>query len=214
MLQDVKVTNAATIPLTLDDLKLNARVDGQPDATLLTDKAAAAVAACELYTSRPPYHQSYEAFYDCDAQERILKVPRWPLTKILAFELQASDGSWSQVASGAYQLLGARIYLYPAGLGLNDAFIRNLTPFDLNYRDGGVAAGSQAHFYYRVQFEAGYDETDNPMPASMLQGIYQLTTWLYDHRDGEASDPSPENVVRNLPPTVRALWYPLRVQWL
>lgn len=181
-------------PVTIEDLKTQARIVDHPDENeqakqdaMLQDAIVTAREQGELFTRRSFMTQTLDIWYsDWDAIG-LFELPRGPIQSITGIFMY--DGTTSSPI--VYETVDTAIY----GLIGDDVVVQDWLPAHRTRR--GI----------RIRAVAGYGDDPEDVPASIRQGILEYAAWLYEHRMGE-SDAKYEVQAKTgaIPEGVRSKW--------
>lgn len=163
----VKITGAASYPVTVAELKANARIDGtDEDATVLPVLIAAATAHAERLTGRAFAEQTWELVLDDFPAEEI-EIDLGPVVSVTSVKYLDGDG--------VEQTMDAADYIVDTAADTG----RILAP------DGWPTAQADTINAVRVRFVTGGTPDDD-----VKQAILLLATHWYDRRaaSGAASE--------------------------
>lgn len=163
---------ATALPLTLDDLKLHARVTSGTDEDDLLDRILrAAVGKAENLTGRSLMTQQWQLTLD-EFPPGPIRLGRPPIASIEYVSYRrASDGAWVDLSPSTYELDDKTL----------PGFVVCGTSYDWP-TDVLDAAGA-----VRVQFTAGYADAAS-VPDDIKTWVLCAATELYDQRGITATD--------------------------
>jgi uncharacterized phiE125 gp8 family phage protein len=161
-----KVTTEPAIePVTLDELKLFARIDGSDEDTLLEGFIKSARLLTENYLNKALIEQTITLKMDFWPDESI-ELPRPPLISITAVEtLSESDVATVYSSSNYYTVTTSE----PGLLVLKNSVV---LPYNSVRYYGG----------YQIRYKAGYGATAASVPQAIRDSIKQWATAMYENR--------------------------------
>lgn len=177
-------THPATEPITLQELKDFARIDGTDEDTLLNSFIESARRACENYLGRALIEQTITMKMDLWPRI-IIELPRPPLISITAVETLDESDVATVYASSNYFI------------------ITTSEPGSLVIKIGASMPNNTARNYggYQIRYKAGYGSSKTDVPSAIRDGIKLWATDIYENR-----------FVRDEPPPeAMSLLYPYRV---
>ncbi len=161
-----KVSTAPAIePITVEELKLFARIDGNDEDSLLGSFIASARMLLESYLNRALIEQTITLRMDYWPGERI-ELPRSPLISITAVEtLDESDVVTTYASTNYY----VDIVSEPGAVVL---------------KNGVTAPYNTVRFYggYQIRYKAGYGSTASSVPTAIKDCLKQWATAMYENR--------------------------------
>ena len=167
-------TNPVIEPITVDEVKEFAHIDGTDEDTLISGFITAARMNCEAYLGRALISQTITMKMDFWPGETI-DLPRPPLISITAVEILDEDDTATEYSSSNYYIITESI---PGQLVLK----RDVTYPTNSDRD---------HQGYQIRFKAGYGTSASDVPSAIRQGLKMWTTDIYENRVVRP-DPPPE----------------------
>lgn len=192
-------TPPAALPLTVEELKAQARVEDIPgvdvDAILLGYLRAAMgwIDGAAGWLGRAIITQTWELKLDAFPWAHV-RVPLPPLQAVNSVEYIDTDGNPQTLPTSDYTV---------AGIG-SDGPGRIVPAFGAQFpRTRAVPEA------VTINFTAGYGPDGAAVPDAIKQALYLLTTYWYDHRD--AAQGGEGRQVLPVPFSVNALLTPLRV---
>ena len=161
-----KITTApATEPISTDDVKEFARIDGTDEDTLISGFITAARMNCEAFLGRALIEQTITMKMDF-WPGIIVELPRPPLISITAVETLDEDGNATEYDSDDYYIITESI---PGQLVIK----RDATwPFNSDRDYQG----------YQIRFKAGYGSNTTDVPSAIRQGLKLWATDIYENR--------------------------------
>lgn len=161
-----KVTTSPLVePITTDEVKLFARIDGTEEDTLISSFITAARINCEKYLGRALISQTLTLKMDYWPGE-VIKLPRPPLISITAVETLDEDDNVTTYNASNYYIIVEDI---PGKLILKQSAS---PPFQSVRNFGG----------YQVRFVAGYGLLGSDVPSPIREGLKLWTTSIYENR--------------------------------
>jgi len=169
------VVTAPTVePITVDEVKLFARIDGTEEDSLLSSFITSARMNCETYLRRSLLRQEIQMTLDYWPGPAI-ELMRSPVISIASIYSYFSDGSSSLYASSNYYLSQEEI---PNRLVV--------TP-GMSYPDT-----SDLHVAgYKIRYYAGYGTEASDVPSPIRDALKLWVTSMYENRVIR-TDPPPE----------------------
>jgi uncharacterized phiE125 gp8 family phage protein len=187
-------TPPATEPVTVDELKLFARIDGTEEDTILSLLITAIRESCEGYCGRAFITQTITMKLDFWPGD-VVELPRPPLISVLAVELLDESDVITTFASANYYTVVEAI---PCKLIVK----RDVQyPFQ-NVRDYGG---------YQIRFTCGYGDDASDVPNALRQAILQWATYQYEERSSNYTSDSLSRVMLSPPKEVEAVLNMYRV---
>jgi uncharacterized phiE125 gp8 family phage protein len=161
----VEVTSPGAEPLTLDEVKMHLRVDGDADDAAISALIAVARQSCESFTGRALITRSYSLYFDAWPACKEVVLPKSPLLSVTQVCTYGVDNVAIEFLPAAYfvDIAGApgRIVLAPG----------SSPPFP-----GRAASGIE------IRFKAGYGAAPEAVPAALRHGMKQMIAHLYERR--------------------------------
>ncbi len=171
-------------PVSLDEVKLYLRVDGDQENALLEQLIKSARRMVEDFTSRALISQVHQVVSGLDeSEDGGIELPFAPFQSLVALPQVSSGKSVEAVRS----------------FQLNDTRPQARVFINHNYYSQAVA---------RIQYRCGYGDTAASVPETLRQAILLLVADLYENRPGEGVRKSG---VKALPGLVRSLLDPYRI---
>ena len=161
-----KITTDPSIePITVDELKLFARIDGNDEDTLLESFITAARLNCEGYLGRALIEQTITLMMDFWPGE-VIKLPRPPLISITAVETLDEDNNATEYSSDNYYTVTEAI------------------PGELIIKRGVTQPYNNARDYrgYQIRYKAGYGNSRSDIPSGIKEGLKLWATDVYENR--------------------------------
>lgn len=177
-------TQPVSEPITLQELKDFARIDGTDEDTLLNSFIESARRAAENYLGRALIEQTISLKMDY-WPDGIIELPRPPLISITAVETLDEDDVATTYSSTYY-------YVITTGEIGQLAIRQGVTPPQNSDRDYGG---------FQIRYKAGYGSSRTDVPSAIRDGLKLWATDIYENR-----------FVRDEPPPeAMNLLYPYRV---
>lgn len=151
-------------PVSLDEVKLFARVDGSVEDALLETLIVASRRAIENYLKKAIIEQTLVLSMDWWPEP--LNLPRPPLLSVVEVRTVAEDGTTTTYSSDYY-------------------YVRtDTTPGQIIIRNGVTPPLNTDRYYggYEVEYKAGYGNDPNDVPETIRHGLLLLVTHLYENR--------------------------------
>lgn len=98
------VTPPASEPVTLDEVKLHLRIDGNYEDSLLSSFITAARAYCEQYTARALITQTLQLYMDAFPWHSFIQIPMPPVQSVSTFTYVDINGATQTVDPSVYML--------------------------------------------------------------------------------------------------------------
>lgn len=173
------IVEPSSEPVTVDELKEFARIDGSDEDTLLESLIKAVRQAMELYLNRTLITTQYKLLMDYWPGWEV-GLPMPPLQSISSVKLLDEDGTETDYDSDNYFVVTESI---PGQLILKNSVS---PPFNSN----------RYKFGYEIKFLAGYGDDSTDVPDAILNAIKQWCTMIYESR-AEITEP-PEQIKASL----------------
>lgn len=162
----VRVKTAPQVePVSLDELKSFAYVDGTQQDSLLEMFLVAARQSVEDYLKRVLIEQTLVLSLDW-WPEPVLELPRPPLLSVVEVRTLKEDGTETVYSSDAY-------------------YVRtDTTPGQIVIKTGSSPPINTDRYYggYEVEYTAGYSSDPDEVPGPIKHGILLLATHMYEQR--------------------------------
>lgn len=165
-------TEPAVEPITVEELKMFARIDGAYEDTFLQSIIVSIRQATEQYLGRALITQTYTMTMDY-WPSYVIKFPRAPLISVESIAVVAEDGTETEYDSDNYYL---NLIAQPGQLIIKDSSTIP-TIVDRDY-----AA-------YKIIFKAGYGTIRTDVPEAIREGIKTWATFIYENRLPIANPP-------------------------
>jgi len=164
--QDWKVTTSPSIePITNDEVKLYARIDGSSEDNLIDSFIEAVRGATEKFLGRALINQSITVSMD-NWPASPIELPRPPLVSITEVRTVGEDLSESVYSSDNYY---ARTNPEPGELVIK---FEKTDPINTDRYFGG----------YEIEFIAGYGDTADDVPQAIKLGMIMWVADVYENR--------------------------------
>jgi uncharacterized phiE125 gp8 family phage protein len=176
------ITAPAVEPVSLADAKAHLRVDTDDEDALITRLIAAARGAAERATGRAFVAQTWRLWLDVWPDDWAIEIPRPPLLGVNSVTTYDTSGNASVVGAGSYLV---DVVSVPGRI----VFKNTVLP-PVNLREANAIA---------VEFEAGYGDEADDVPAGIVAGVLAWIAHLYERR-GEGETPPPAQALALLAP--------------
>lgn len=164
-----RIAGPAVEPVTLEEMKFQARIDGNDEDALVTHYIEAAREYCEKVQGKAYIEQTFEYIMSAEP-ERIIKMPVSPLRSVESIVFTDEDGTETTVSSADYVV---DTYSWPGRILLKD----DKEWPDIEYPVfGGV----------KITFKAGYGTSPEDCPKPVRQAILLLAADWYKNRENTA----------------------------
>lgn len=167
------ITEPNIEPITIDELKIFARIDGTEEDSLLLTFIKAVRTQAELYLGRKLIQQTLRAVMDY-WPDRKVQLPYSPLISVSKVATRDEDGTETTFSSDNYYAVTEAI---PGYVAIKNAIANP---------DNG---GDRCFGGYIIEYVAGYGDEITDVPAPIINALYLWATDAYENR-----------VVRNEPP--------------
>lgn len=174
-------TPPAVEPITTDELKSFARIDGSGEDTLLSNFIQAAREACESYLGIALIDQTVTLTMDFWPSVKI-PLPRPPLSSVTAVELLDEDGVATTYDSDNYFVVTNDI---PGSIVLKNGAT---PPYNTDRFTGG----------YQIRYVAGYGSAASAVPMAIRQGLTLWSAKMYEDRVISGTPPPEAMAMLNL----------------
>ncbi len=186
----VRVTDAATEPVTLAEAQAWLRVDSSDDATEITTLITTARQAVENFTGRALISQTWRLRQSNWGDGAVIELPASPLISVESVKYYPADGSAQATLSSSYYHV------------LTDAE-PGLVVLKADYDWPDIADRPDA---VEVNFTAGYADAD-AVPKTLRHAVLLLLAHLYENR----GPVNVGNIVTEVPITIKHLLESQRV---
>jgi uncharacterized phiE125 gp8 family phage protein len=187
MVWDV-TTPPAIEPVSLEEFKMFARIDGNDEDSQLLSFLITARSLIEKYLNRALIEQTITLKMDSWPEKEVIELPRPPLISITAVEtLNESDVATVYSSSNYY-------------------IIKNKEPGLLVLKFGVTPPQNTERYYggYQVRYKAGYGSTSASVPNVLKDCIKQWAMTMYENRA----------IVEEPPAEVKALLSNYRIYYI
>lgn len=162
-------TGPSVEPVTVDEVKLFARVAHSVEDSIINQWIKASRKMAEEYQHRTYLQQVYTLTFD-EFPSRCFDIPQPPLVSIDSFKYYDTDNTEYDFDSGNYFVdLTSEI----GRVALNDSVY--WPTVDLRPINGVI-----------IEFTAGYGTSADDVPESVKNAIYLYCTHMYENRDSES----------------------------
>lgn len=161
-----KVTTPPVMePVTVEELKMFARIDGNDENSLLSSFLQSARSLTEGYLNRALIEQTITLKMDSWPGEAI-ELPRPPLISITAVETLDEDDTATEYSSDYYYIITTQ------------------EPGLLILKFGVTPPQNTERYYggYQIRYKAGYGTTASSVPSAIKDSIKQWATAMYENR--------------------------------
>jgi uncharacterized phiE125 gp8 family phage protein len=174
-------------PITVSELKLFARIDGDDEDTLLAEIITAVRQATEEYLRRALISQTFRMVFDYWPDVNI-QIPRSPLISISGVYTIGEDDTETEFSSSNYYV------------------VTSTEPGQVVIKNGGTIPTNTDRYTagFAIDFVAGYGALSTDVPSSILNAIKMWATMVYELRA----------VTTEPPPSVVEQLYPYRVLYI
>lgn len=173
-------------PVTVDELKTFARIDGDDEDSLLESFIQSVRIAIEEYIWQALIEQSWSVSFDWWPGE-VVELPRSPLLSVDSIVAVGEDGTETVYSSSNYYVVTDSMpgkVVIKSGASL---------PTNNNRMTGG----------FKINFTCGYGSAASSVPAPLRTAVMQWATAVYEMR---AMSPEP-------PPDVKSILRPFKMVW-
>ncbi|WP_226576789.1 head-tail connector protein [Acuticoccus sediminis] len=183
----ILVTPPQAEPVTREEAKLHARIDGTDEDAKVDALIAAARLDVESRTGRVLVSQGWRIVLDGPPARGIVRLAPGPVKSVDAVTVYGADGVAEVVPSDDYLVDTANV---PGRLMLSS----------------GRFWGARALNGIEIDFTCGFGEPDD-VPASLKQAVLMLVSYWYEQREAAAIGAVPAHVASG----VQALTAPYRM---
>lgn len=177
-------------PVTLDEIKTFARIDGTDEDDLLTNFIKASRKRVELFLGQSLITQTIRLTMDT-WEVREIELPMSPLISVTSVETLDEDGVATTYSSSYYYVMTDPI---PGKLVIK----KDYTLPENTDRDYGG---------FRITYTAGYGATASSVPDEIKEAIKIDVTKLYETRDFQTPLPPPAKIYLDSFRTDRGIKY-------
>ena len=174
-----RVTTQPTVePITVDELKTFARIDGTTEDTLIEGFIKATRQAAELYLGMALLRQTITMVMD-EWPKVVLELPQPPLISVTSISTIDEDDTATTYSSSSYYV---DTYAQPGRIVIKD----------------GASPPTNTDRYtagFRIVYTAGFGTTASTVPQPIIEGLKLWTTAVYENR---ALTPGPPPEALNL----------------
>jgi len=162
-------------PITVDELKLFARIDGTEEDALLEGFITGVREAAELYLGRALMTQTLHMVMDSWPESGMIELPQPPLLSISKVAIRDELGAETIYSASNYYVVTESI------------------PGQLVIRNGSTPPSNTARFNsgYLIEFAAGYGDDASDVPQVIKEGLKVWATYVYEQRN-LTPEPPPE----------------------
>lgn len=179
------LTGSAGEPVSLAEMKLTLRLDGDAEDALVGRLLTTARLHVSAVTGRALLTETWRLALDTVPRDRVVRLPVSPLVAVTALRALGDDG-----AATDWPTTGLVLAKSPALIVLPE---------------GVVAADRRAQLGIEVDYEAGYGAATD-VPADLKQAVAMLVGHWFEHREAAVVDVT----ATELPLGVHALLAPYR----
>lgn len=154
------ITDAAVEPISTTEAKLDARVDGASEDSLVSIYISAARKHFEAITDRALITQTHEVYYDKVPTNIVLPIA--PVQSITSIKYLDTNGAEQTLATSEYTV---DVNSSPARIKID---CKPSVEFTLNA--------------LTVRFVAGYGDAATDVPADIRRAVLYMCTQFYEHR--------------------------------
>lgn len=190
MISHILLSPPAIEPVTLEEIKVHAKIEHDVDDTLIGSLLCAARQWCEHYTRRAFIHQTWDLALSTVPQKRYITLPRAPLaaiTHVQLFDDADNLSAWD-----------AQNYFTDMCSNPGKLVLRNGSCWPSPQRCAGGMV---------VTYVAGYGDSGMDVPEPIKLAIKQLALHWYEYR----GDSVHETMAAKAPLTIEVLLDPYRV---
>jgi uncharacterized phiE125 gp8 family phage protein len=168
------ITEPVIEPVTLEELKLFGRIDGEDEDLLLTNFIVSARMAAEQYLRRSLITRTIRARIDYWLQNQ-LELPMPPLITVSKIATVNEDGTETEFDSDNYYVVNDAI---PGKVIIKQGISK---PYTYDREKGGII----------IEYTAGYGAEPDDIPNPIRTGIMLWAMNIYENRV-ISNDPPPE----------------------
>lgn len=174
-------------PVSVDELKIFARIDGDDEDSLLESFITAVRISIEAYTWRAIIEQQWRMRLDWWPGD-VVEIPRSPLISIDSVKTVNEDSSETTYSSGNYFV------------------ITDAEPGKLVIKNGAEWPSNEDRYHggFQIDFTCGYGSAASNVPEGLRTAIMQWATAVYENR-AMTGTPPPE--VKTILNPYRLIWY-------
>lgn len=161
-----RISDPAIEPVTLDEVKVQCRVDHNEDDAYLTTLITVAREWCEEYVKRAFIEQTWECGYECWPCDGVFELVRPNTLDVESFIYRDADDTEVEIDESNFIVEDGAS---PAEVKIKCSFSRPMLQRDRLYP-------------ITITFLAGYGGTAAEVPAKIRQAILMFVHHLYDNR--------------------------------
>lgn len=199
------ITPPASEPVTAENAKSFLRVDSSADDSLITNLIKTARIFCEEYTGRALINQTYEFYIDSFSE---IDTPLWEGIRIGA-DINLYKNYISLPRPPLYSVTSIYTYddsdngtLFPTASYYVDSVAQ---PGRIVLRNGQTWPSSlRTANAVKVTYVAGYGSSSTDVPESLITGIKEHISYLYENRGDD-------QITRDIPVIAKQLYQPYRI---
>lgn len=165
-------------PVTVDEVKLYARIDGTEEDTLLSSFIIAARKSCEQYLGRALIKQKMALLLN-EWPDKVIELPRPPLFSVDSIVTIGEDGTEITYDSSNYYVMNQT---EPGKLIIKQS---SANPYQIDRSYGG----------YKITFYAGYGTSASDVPNAIRDGLKAWVTHIYENRTVRMDEPPLESKI-------------------
>lgn len=194
MLQQIHLaTPPAVEPVTLAEVKAQARIEADAADALLTALISAARQASEAFTNRAYVTQTWVAWYSSDASfsryPLIVALPKGNVQGVVSVKFYDDDNVETALSAAEYYLVGENLHIL-------------------------TIPGMRSSGGLRVEYVAGYGDNAASVPPSLRQAILMRVANLYASAEGQPTEvryQAQTMAGASAPPAVLNMERPMRI---
>ena len=172
---EYSITNEPIIePVTVEDVKLFGRIDGDDEDSLIADFIVSARMAAEQYLRRSLITRTIQAKIDYWLENQ-LDLPMPPLISVSNVATLDEDGTETEYDSDNYYVITDSV---PGKIIIKSGIAK---PYNYDREKGGIL----------IEYTAGYGTNRDDVPTPIRVGIMLWTMNIYENRV-ISNDPPPE----------------------
>jgi len=161
-------TAASSEPVTVDDVKLYARVAHSIEDTIILSWIKAARKLAEDYQHRSYISQTYRMIYD-KFPPKCIDLPRPPLISVESIKYYDYQDTETVFDASKYSV----------------DLISEIGRISLNYNEAWPTVTLRPINSVIIDFTAGYGVASSSVPDSVKNAIYLYCTFMYENRETE-----------------------------
>lgn len=166
------ITGPSVEPITKEEVKIFARIDGSDEDDLIDDFITSVREATELYLGRALIQQDIRLVLD-EWINKEIELPRSPLISVTSVETVDEDDVATTYASSNYYVITESIsgkLVIKTGSSM---------PTNSDRSSGG----------FRINYKAGYGTAASSVPKAIRQAMVLWTTVVYETRELNPTPP-------------------------